>query len=81
MAEKIERVVYQSLAAQLGVAVTDLEASADRSLEELGLDSHGLMRVLLVIEQGLGLSTELDLDDEYLESPRSLCAGVAAAVA
>lgn len=75
---EIDAAVRASLAQHLGLPEAEVEP--DRSLEELGLDSHGLMRVLMVIEQRLGLERELELDDEALATPASLAAGVAAAV-
>ncbi len=79
MTERIAAAVYAALGRQLGIEATAIAASAQRSLEELGLDSHGLMRVLLDIEQQLQL-TDLDLPDEALTSPAAMIAGVAARV-
>jgi acyl carrier protein len=45
----------------------------------LGLDSHGLLRVLLDIEQQLGLK-DLDLPDDALVSPATMVTGVTAQV-
>jgi len=77
MSERIADAVYAALARQLGCEPAALRAAAARPLEELGLDSHGLMRVLLDIEGALGLSN-LDLPDEALASPAAMVAGVAA---
>jgi len=79
MTERIADAVYAALGRQLGVEATAIAAAAQRSLEELGLDSHGLMRVLLDIEQQLELK-DLDLPDEALTSPAAMIAGVAARV-
>jgi len=79
MTERIAAAVYAALGRQLGVEATVIAAAAQRSLEELGLDSHGLMRVLLDIEQQLELK-DLDLPDEALTSPAAMIAGVAARV-
>ena len=57
-----------------------LRAQSGESLDRLGLDSHGLMRVLLDIERELKLATSLELPDEALENPATLAAGVAQAV-
>ncbi len=78
---RIDAVVYASLGRQLGLEPAAVAAAAQRPLEDLGLDSHGLMRVLLAIEEGLGLEQELDLPDAALATPASLAAGVATAVA
>jgi acyl carrier protein len=67
-----------ALASHLRLTPAVVSARQDDSLEALGLDSHGLMRVLLDIEKALGLTTSLELPDEALESPRTLAAGVAA---
>lgn len=75
---RIDDAVTAALAAQLALAPEAVEA--ERSLEDLGLDSHGLMRVLLAIEEALGLDQELELPDEALDTPATLAAGVAAAV-
>ncbi|MBA3710039.1 MAG: hypothetical protein H0W83_14615 [Planctomycetes bacterium] len=77
MSQAIPDVVYAALAAQLGIPAADLVRRQDDGLDRLGLDSHGLMRVLLDVERALGLPS-LDLDDAALESPATLVAGVAA---
>lgn len=72
--------VFRALARQLNLPEAQLRARAADGLDALGLDSHGLMRVLLEIEQGLGLAAgALELPDAALESPASMVAGVAAA--
>lgn len=72
--------VYRALAKQLNLPEAELRARAADGLDALGLDSHGLMRVLLEIEQALGLATgSLELSDQALESPQTMVAGVAAA--
>ena len=72
--------VFRALAKQLNLAEADLRARAGDGLDALGLDSHGLMRVLLEIEQALGLPTgSLELPDQALESPRTMIDGVTAA--
>ena len=80
MAEPIIDAVYAALARQLKVPAERLRAQSGEPLERLGLDSHGLMRVLLDIERALQLSTSLELPDEALESPASLASGVVQAV-
>ena len=72
--------VFRALAKQLNLPEAQLRARANDGLDALGLDSHGLMRVLLEIEQALGLPTgSLDLPDQALESPQTMVDGVAAA--
>jgi len=72
--------VYTALARQLNLPQAQLRARAGEGLDALGLDSHGLMRVLLEIEQTLGLPAGgLDLPDQALESPATMVEGVAAA--
>ena len=80
MADRIAEVVYAALARQLKVPAEKLLAQSAESLDRLGLDSHGLMRVLLDIERELKLSTSLELPDDALENPATLAAGVAQAV-
>jgi acyl carrier protein len=76
MADHLTDTVYAALARQLKVPVERLLAQSAESLDRLGLDSHGLMRVLLDIERELKLSTSLELPDEALENPATLAAGV-----
>lgn len=76
MADRITDTVYAALARQLKVPVERLQAQSTDSLDRLGLDSHGLMRVLLDIERELKLATSLELPDEALENPATLAAGV-----
>jgi len=71
-----ERAVYRYLARQLGMAEEALRASAERDLEELGLDSHGLLRVLLDVEADCELPEHLDLEDAELATPTTLAAAV-----
>ena len=72
--------VFRALAKQLDLPEADLRGRAGDDLGALGLDSHGLMRVLLEIEQTLGLATgSLELPDQALESPRTMIDGVSAA--
>ena len=80
MTESIAAAVYAALSRQLKVPAERLRAQSGESLERLGLDSHGLMRVLLDIERELKLSTSLELPDEALENPASLASGVAQVV-
>ena len=80
MTESIADTVYAALSRQLKVPAERLRTQSGESLERLGLDSHGLMRVLLDIERVLKLSTSLELPDEALESPATLASGVAQAV-
>ena len=80
MADRIAETVYAALARQLKVPAERLQAQSGESLDRLGLDSHGLMRVLLDIERELKLSTSLELPDDALENPATLAAGVAQAV-
>lgn len=78
--EQVIAAVDQALAEQLGMSTQDVDAAASQGLDALGLDSHGLVRVLLAIEQALNLEQELDVPDEALESPATLRAGVCSAV-
>lgn len=80
MSDRIADVVFAALSRQLKVEVSALRGRAAESLERLGLDSHGLMRVLLDVERELKLATSLELPDDALESPATLVQGVAAAV-
>lgn len=79
MADPIAAAVHAALAAQLGLSADAVAAQAERGLDQLGLDSHGLMRVLLDLEQRLGLS-DLDLADDHLASPATMVAGIRALV-
>jgi acyl carrier protein len=79
MSEKsaaIISVVYAALGRQLKQDAAKMKAQETVSLEQLGLDSHGLMRVLLDIEKELQLPTSLELPDEALENPATLARGV-----
>ncbi len=80
MTESIADTVYAALSRQLKVPAERLRTQSGESLERLGLDSHGLMRVLLDIERVLKLSTSLELPDDALENPATLASGVAQAV-
>jgi acyl carrier protein len=80
MTESIADTVYEALSRQLKVPAERLRTQSNESLERLGLDSHGLMRVLLDIERVLKLSTSLELPDDALENPATLASGVAQAV-
>ncbi|TVR42840.1 MAG: hypothetical protein EA402_10850 [Planctomycetota bacterium] len=68
------------LARSLGMELVQLEQRLDEDLEQLGLDSHGLMRCTLEVEAALGVD-ELSLADEALETPRSLVQGYREALA
>ncbi len=76
MSDNIVATVYAALGRQLKVEADKIREQADTGLDELGLDSHGLMRVLLDIERDLQLSSSLELPDDALESPRTLADGV-----
>ncbi len=80
MAEPIVEAVYAALSRQLKVPAERLRAQSGESLDRLGLDSHGLMRVLLDLERVLNLPASLELPDDALENPATLAAGVAQAV-
>ena len=80
MSDHIVATVYAYLGRQLKLSAEQVRAKSDLSLDGLGLDSHGLMRVLLDIERELLLSTSLELPDEALESSKTLAAGVVQAV-
>ena len=80
MTQRIEHAVLTALAHQLQLDRAAVHGARDRGLDELGLDSHGLMRVLLDIEKSLGLSTPLELLDDALATPATLVAGVAVAI-
>lgn len=77
MSEHISAAVCAALGRQLGLDATVISGQREDSLAQLGLDSHGLMRVLLDIEQQLGL-TDIELPDDALESPATMIAGVVA---
>jgi acyl carrier protein len=81
MSDRIADAVFAALARQLKLEGGVLRGRAQESLERLGLDSHGLMRVLLDVERELKLATSLELPDDALESPATLVQGVATAVA
>ncbi|GDY11527.1 hypothetical protein LBMAG53_04040 [Planctomycetota bacterium] len=70
--------VFAALGRQLRLDPAVLRQRQDESLERLGLDSQGLMRVLLDTERALGLAKSLELPDDALDSPRTLAAGVSA---
>ena len=76
MHTRIVLTVQTALAEQLGLTVDELIARTDDSLDLMGLDSHGLMRVLLEIEKALDLQVPLELADEALSTPTTLIAGV-----
>lgn len=80
MADRITDTVYAALARQLKIPLERLQTQGAEPLERLGLDSHGLMRVLLDIERELQLPTSLELPDDALENPATLAAGVAQVV-
>jgi acyl carrier protein len=73
--------VLAALARQLRTTAATITARADEGLDRLGLDSQGLMRVLLDVERALGLAAPLELPDEALDSPATLVAGIETAVA
>jgi acyl carrier protein len=76
---QIADIVLGALARQLQVPVEELAGRQQEALDRLGLDSHGLMRVLLDIERALKLPASLQLDDAALATPATLVAGVASA--
>ncbi len=76
----ISDAVFGALARQLNLSGDDIVRRAGDGLDAMGLDSHGLLRVLLEIERRLGLAASLDLPDSALENPTTLAAGVAAVV-
>ena len=78
MSERIATAVFAALGRQLGQPAEAVQARANEGLDVLGLDSHGLMRVLLDIEQALGVS-DLQLADDALATPASMVFGVVAA--
>ncbi len=80
MRTRIASTVLTALAEQVGLTVDDLAVRTDDRLDSLGLDSHGLMRVLLDIERALDLQVPLDLADEALNTPTTLIAGVTGVV-
>ena len=80
MTDRIADTVYAALGRQLKVPVERLRSQSAESLDRLGLDSHGLMRVLLDIERELKLASSLELPDDALENPATLAAGVVQAV-
>jgi acyl carrier protein len=74
----IAQVVFHALSAQLSLTPEQVSQRAQEDLGALGLDSHGLMRVLLEIEKALGLARSLELDDAALATPQSMLDGVRA---
>jgi acyl carrier protein len=76
----IDETVLAALATHLQMPVDELARRREEDLGLLGLDSHGLMRVLLEIERVLGLSSSLELADAELATPASMVAGVRAQV-
>jgi acyl carrier protein len=78
MSDRVAAAVFAALGRQLGQPGEAIAARANEGLDVLGLDSHGLMRVLLDLEQALGLSG-LELSDDALATPASMVHGVAAA--
>ena len=80
MPKNVSEVVMSVLAGQLRMAGEELARRRDEGLDQLGLDSHGLMRVLLEIERALELTSSLEVDDEALSTPATLVAGVLKAV-
>jgi hypothetical protein len=81
MSDAISDAVFAALAIQLQMEPQEIVRRQREALDRLGLDSHGLMRVLLEIERRLRLPAGLEVDDAALESPATLAAGVATAVA
>jgi hypothetical protein len=77
MTDAIADAVFAALGSQLGLPADEVARRRGEGLDRLGLDSHGLMRVLLEVEKALRLPT-LDLADAALASPETLAAGVAA---
>ena len=76
MRTRIVLTVQTALAEQLGLTLDELIVRTDDGLDRMGLDSHGLMRVLLEIEKALDLQVPLELADEALSTPATLIAGV-----
>jgi acyl carrier protein len=81
MSEPVEDAVYAALARHLRSDAAAIRASREAPLEDLGLDSHSLLRVLLDIERALGLGHSLELPDEGLASPAAMAGAIAAVVA
>ena len=76
MSKNVAAVVMRVLAEQLRFSGEELDRRRDEGLDRLGLDSHGLMRVLLDIERALELTQSLEVEDEALGTPATLVAGV-----
>jgi len=76
MNDRVARSVFTALGRQLGLSAEHVAARQHDQLDGLGLDSHGLLRVLLDIERECGLERAIELDDAALESPSTLVAGV-----
>jgi acyl carrier protein len=81
MAGDVAQAVFSALSKQLSLAIEQVRSRQHDSLERLGLDSHGLLRVLIEIERDLALKKSLDLPDDALESPATLINGVSTAMA
>jgi acyl carrier protein len=80
MPAAVATAVHAALARQLRLTPDTVASRSGEGLDRLGLDSQGLMRVLLDVERALALAQPLELDDAALASPATLVAGVAAAV-
>jgi len=74
----VDQTVYEALARHLSLPLAELVRRQDEDLGALGLDSHGLMRVLLDVEKALQLPESLELADAALATPATLLAGVRA---
>lgn len=79
MSDDLADRVFAALGQQLGLAPATIANRRGEGLEALGLDSHGLMRVLLALEEVLGVS-DLEVDDDALETPDTLVAGIRSAL-
>ncbi len=73
--DSVATVVFTALSSLVGVDVRD---RPDEDLAVLGLDSQGLLRLLLEVERALGLPP-LDLPDAAFTSPATLVAAIRAA--
>lgn len=78
MAVAVEQAVFSALGQHLGIAPEEVARRRSEGLDALGLDSHGLLRVLMEVERALGLGAAIELPDEALDSPATLVAGIAA---
>lgn len=77
--QSVRSTIVELLAQALSRSPEALSAALDTDLEQLGMDSHHLMRCTLDVEARFEVR-ELSVADEALETPRSLIDALTAAV-